>query len=304
MNEQQNPDCAVIVGRFQVDSLHAGHIKLLDNIVKSHSKTIIFLGNSPIKCTVRNPLDFESRKLMISKAYPSAIVMYIPDMYTDKAWSNRLDSQIKDLTGVNSNVCLYGSRDSFINYYLGNYTTKEIEQTVFISGTDRRQSISQKVKGSKDFRMGVIWAVMNQYPKCVPTVDIIPFRVTEGKSRILLGKRNSEPKYRICGGYVSPRETYEDTATREIREEAGIEIKNLTYVKSFVINDWRYRGEVDAITTTLFACEIERGNPIPGDDIDKLKWFDLDNSEELRYNVVDEHQEMIKYIIENKVNWG
>jgi bifunctional NMN adenylyltransferase/nudix hydrolase len=295
--KEQKPDVGVLVGRFQVDELHAGHIRLLDAIVKNHSKTIIFLGNSPVKCTTRNPLDFEARKLMIAQVYPKAIIMYIPDMYTDKAWSMRLDSQISDLTGIQSKVRLYGSRDSFISHYTGRYECEELEQISFASGTDRRKKISQKVKGTKDFRMGVIWAVMNQYPKCFPTVDILAVRDSkEGKTMVLLGKRDSEPKYRICGGFVEPRETYEDAAVREFREEAGVEIHDPQYLKSFVVDDWRYRGEVDAITTALFMAQIKSGTPCPGDDIDELKWFEL--TENLVYEVVNGHKQLIQYVLD------
>lgn len=297
--KQQKPDVGVLVGRFQVDELHEGHIKLLDTIVQNHSKTIIFLGNSPCKCTVRNPLDFEARKLMITEAYPEVIVMYIQDMYSDKAWSMRLDSQISDLVGINSKVRLYGSRDSFIKYYTpyGKYECEELEQISFASGTDRRRVISQKVKGSKEFRYGVIWAVMNQYPKCLPCVDVLAVRDSkEGKTMVLLGKRNNEPKYRICGGFVNPRETWEDAAKREFLEEAGVEIHEPQYLKSFVIDDWRYRGEVDNITSSLFMAEIKHGNPVPGDDIDELRWFPL--TEKLVYEVVDNHRQMIQYVLD------
>lgn len=300
MKKQENPDVGVLVGRFQVDELHAGHIRLLDAIVHHHARSIIVLGNSPLKCTVRNPLDFEARKLMIQEAYPEATIMYIPDMYTDKAWSNRLDSMIGDLVGVGQTVRLYGSRDSFIKYYTpyGKYECEELEQVVFTSGTDRRKEISKRVKGSKDFRLGVIWAVMNQYPKCVPTVDILAVRDNkEGKTMVLLGKRDSEPKYRICGGYVGPRETYEDAAVREFREEAGVEVHQPQYIKSFVVDSWRYKGEVDAITTALFMVEIKDGIPHPGDDIDELRWFPLDGK--IVYEIVDEHKPMIQYIVDN-----
>ncbi len=300
MKKEQKPDVGVLVGRFQVDELHQGHITLLDTIVKNHSKTIIFLGNSPCKCTVRNPLDVEARKLMIAQAYPEAIIMYIPDMYTNKAWSNRLDSQVKDLVGVNAVVRLYGSRDSFIKHYTpyGKYECEELEQISFASGTDRRKKISQKVKGTKDFRMGVIWAVMNQYPKCLPTVDIMAVKDNkEGKTMVMLGKRNSEPKYRICGGFVNPRETLEDAAKREFREEAGVEIHEPQYIKSFVVDDWRYRSEVDSITTSLFMAEIKTGTPVPGDDIDELKWFYLNGT--IMEMLVEEHKPLVQHVLDN-----
>ena len=82
------PDVAVIVGRFQVDDLHEGHVDFLNKIVDSHSKTIVFLGLSPIKCSKNNPLDFEARKQMIIAKFPDIIVLYIPDTYSNGKWSD------------------------------------------------------------------------------------------------------------------------------------------------------------------------------------------------------------------------
>ena len=114
---------------------------------------------------------------------------------------------------------------------------------------------------------------------------------------VLLGKRNSEPKYRICGGFVNPRETLEDAARREFREEAGVELTEPQYIKSFVVDDWRYRSEVDSITTSLFMAEIKDGTPVPGDDIDELRWFPLDGR--IIYELVEEHKPLVQYVVDN-----
>ena len=289
-----NADCACIIGRFQVDNLHEGHIDLITKIVDSHSKTIIFLGLSPIKCSRNNPLDFEARKQMILAQFPDVIVLYIPDTYSDIDWSNSLDTQIKHITGVNQTVALYGSRDSFIKYYSGKYPCVEIEQEIFISGTDIRKRVSNDVKASENFRKGVIWATMNQYPSCHPTVDAAIIR----EDKILLGKRNSEPNYRFPGGFVNPKETFEDAVVREATEETSLEFSNANpvFIKSFVVNDWRYRNEANKITTSLFVLDSFRGTPKPNDDIDELRFFPL--TEELINEVVDEHKPLIQCIID------
>lgn len=291
-------DVGVIVGRFQVDELHDGHIDLITQIIENHPKVIIFLGLSPCKCTSRNPLDFEARKKMILNKFPNVIVLYIVDQYSDITWSDNLDSQIKNIIGANQTALLYGSRDSFIKYYSGKFPCKEIEQTVFTSGTEIRKKISNQVSGTPEFRQGVIWAVNNQYPKCHSTVDAAiikhsPFNDT----RILLGKRSKEPKYRLIGGFVQPGETYEDAAVREVKEETGIDVFGLKYIKSFVIDDWRYRSEVDKITTALFVCNFRSGTPEPKDDIDELRWFTLNVN--LLPNIVEEHVELVKVIMED-----
>lgn len=293
-----NKDVGVIVGRFQVDNLHEGHIDLIKSVIKSHSKVIIFLGLSPCKCTVKNPLDFEARKQMILSRFPNVIVLYILDQYSDVAWSDNLDNQIKNIVGPNQSVMLYGSRDSFIKYYSGRYSCSELEQNVFASGTDIRKKIANNVVASPEFRKGVIWTVNNQYPKCFPTIDAAVIKVVGGLKYILLGKRKTEPNYRFIGGFVNPGETFEQTVLREVAEETGLtEFKSQPrYLKSFVIDDWRYRSESDKITSSLFILEYKDGTPSPNDDIDELRWFPLDES--LKSVIVDEHKAMMDYLLQ------
>ncbi|MCK9369161.1 NUDIX domain-containing protein [Candidatus Dojkabacteria bacterium] len=288
---KQKADVGVIVGRFQVDELHDGHISLINQIVNNHRKVIVFLGLSPCKCTVRNPLDFESRKKMILEKFPDIIVLYIMDQYSDISWSDNLDNQIKIISGPKQTVILYGSRDSFIKYYSGKYETEELEQTIFTSGTEIRKKISNLVAGSPEFRKGVIWAVNNQWPKCFPTVDIAIIGRKYNTLSVMLGKRKGEPKYRFVGGFVNPGETLESAALREVIEETCLSLKGLRYLKSFVIDDWRYRSEADKITSSLFIGEYDGDLPQASDDIDELRWFVLAQS--LLSVIVDEHKDMM-----------
>lgn len=294
-------DVGVIVGRFQVDELHEAHLNLIQTVVDNHDKVILFLGLSATKCTVNNPLDFEARKQMILKAFPEINVLYIKDTNDDAKWSLALDASIADIKGPNQTVVLYGGRDGFISRYSGQYKTFELQQNVFVSGKDKRKAISNKVKSSEDFRKGVIWATMNQYPKTYPTVDVVIF--DELGIRVLLAKKPTEDLYRIIGGFVNPGETFEAAARREVKEEAGIEITDPKYVTSVVIDDWRYRSEVDKITTALFVAKRMFGNPKPSDDICELKYFDIAEIKRepvqfFELTVVPEH----RFLLEKAIN--
>lgn len=285
----------VIVGRFQIDELHEGHRDLIDYVLSQHDRVIIFLGLSPIKCSVNNPLDFEARKQMISKEYPDITVLYIKDTSSDYVWSEKLDEMIGDITGPNQGAVLYGSRDSFIKHYFGKYETIEYKQKVFISGTEVRKKISSKVKASADFRKGVIWATENQWPKAIPTVDAA--LIDDERTHILLGRKKEEDKYRFIGGFVAPGDTWEDTVKREVKEETNVDINDLTYVGSFFIDCWRFKSEVDKITTSFFLGTIE-GKPKPGDDICELRFFEIstfrDNLEDI---LVPEHVVLGKALV-------
>ncbi len=286
----------VIVARFQVPELHEGHKDLIEYVLENHDRVIIFLGLSPCKCTNNNPLDFETRKQMIQSLYPKINVLYIKDTMSDHVWSEKLDEMISDMLAPNQTAVLYGSRDSFIKHYFGRFQTQVLKQKVFISGSEIRNKIASKVKESSDFRMGVIWAMNNQWPKAIPTVDIAIFN--EDYSELLLGRKRDESKFRFIGGFVSPGCTWEETAIREVKEETSLDVYNLKYIGSFFIDDWRYKSELDKITTTFFCTNNIEGRPNPGDDIYELKWFNFNELD--KDMIVDNHKILLERIKEWK----
>jgi len=288
-------DVGVLVGRFQVAELHEGHKCLIQDVLDDHEKVVIFLGLSPCRVTRNNPLDFESRKQMILAEFPDVIVLYIKDSPSDRAWSKNLDEQISDIVGPTSTVTLYGGRESFIDHYYGRHSTCEIEQEIYVSGTQERKKVSVKTKGSDDFRAGVIWAAYNQYPKAIPTIDVAIW--DSDKKRLLMAKKPNEPLYRFVGGFAQGQGTYESEARREVSEEAHVEISDPQYVGSHVIDDWRYRRELDNIVTILFESIHVFGKPIPDDDICELRWFDVNKIKET--DLVPAHRPLLKMLFEN-----
>ena len=275
----------VIIGRFQVDELHQGHKDLIDRVNSKNDRLVIFIGLSPLICTYNNPLDFSAREKMLQKAYPSATILYIKDELTDEKWSENLDKLISKEIDTYDKICLYGSRDSFINYYHGHYKTKELEQTTFTSGTAIRKEIANNITNNKNFRKGVIWATMHQYFGPETTVDVAI--LNDNETKVLLGRKPTENKFRFIGGFAESGESFEQTAYREVLEETGIELMNLRYIKSIPVNDWRYKNEKKKITTLFFKANILLGRPVPDDDIVELMWVDIDDN--LSHVIMDVH---------------
>ena len=221
-------DVGIIVGRFQVPDLHEAHKELILSVTNMHQKVIIFLGLSPIFDS-RNPLDFESRKKMISNEFPDVIIAYIKDVPNDDVWSKSLDSQIEGLLTPRQTCVLYGSRDSFLNHYTGIYERKELVQEHWISGSEMRKMLQNTVKGSKDFRHGAIWAQWTRFPTVFTTVDIAVIRMDP--LSILLGRKTIDNgKWRFPGGFTDPTDqTFEASAMREVSEEIpGVEVEPIT----------------------------------------------------------------------------
>lgn len=279
----------VIVGRFQVARLTDGHKALFDSVIQRHNKMICVVGLSSIRATKSNPMDFTARQKMIQETYPDISVVYVVDHVSDAIWSKSLDTVINNHMPPGSNPTLYGSRDSFISYYSGKYTTKELMQESYSNGTQERKVIAYDAIGTEDFRRGVIWATQNQYDSCFPTVDV----VIRKDNDILLARKPGESKYRFVGGFVEPKGDYncgthlENSAKREVREETHLEVSDLTYIGSFLVDDWRYRSEKSKIMTTLFEAVYTFGRPEADDDIEELKWFSLESL--AKDGAIDDH---------------
>lgn len=294
---QPQYDIGVIIGRFQVHELHAGHRDLIQYATDRHSKVVVLLGVSPLPNSGNNPLDFESRKQMILSEFPDVIVVYVKDQPFDETWSRKVDEIVGDMAIGKQTVVLYGGRDSFIDHYTGRFATQELLQAEHWSGREVRKQIARSsTKATPDFRAGAIWASTARYPTAFQTVDVAILN-TEG-TKLLLGRKPNEPLFRFIGGFSDPRSpSLEADAKREVMEEAGVEVDDIEYVGSMVVDDWRYRGEDDCIKTVLFRCAYIFGAPRPGDDIAEVRWFDIDR---LRINdITPTHRPLVSMLFDN-----
>lgn len=156
---------SVVIGRFQVPYLHAGHKDLLRTAAeKSDNKSVVVLvGTTKETGTKRNPLDFKTRELMIRSDAPTSFkisvsdILPLPDLPTDEEWSQNVDRVLESLyTGVT--FTLYGSRDSFASHYSGKYKVVEIPVVNECSGTELREAVAHSAMDSYDFRRGMIYA--------------------------------------------------------------------------------------------------------------------------------------------------
>ncbi len=130
---------------------------------------------------------------------------------------------------------------------------------------------------------------LEDYPRPSVTADIVAFRIRESDSgnyrrnsqtalSVLLIKRGGHP-YKGCwalpGGFLSPGETIEQCAFREVEEETAVKPASLMPVGVFSEPGRDPRGW---IISNAFACIIS--DPAvraqSGDDAADAKWFDVD----------------------------
>jgi bifunctional NMN adenylyltransferase/nudix hydrolase len=288
-------DVGVIIGRFQVPELHEAHLGLIQHVCDTHDKVIVILGLSPLRGTINNPLDFESRKQMILASFPRVSVLYVKDVNSDDIWSKKVDEIVGDVLSPLQSAVLYGGRESFISHYNGRYATRELEQDIFISGSEIRKRIgASSVKATSDFRAGMVYASQSVYANPKPTVDIAIFN--EDGDKLLLGRKPTEKAFRFIGGFVDSSDpSYEAAARREVSEETNIAITDPIYVGSIQVDDWRYRGERDKIMTTFFVARYQSGAVQPGDDIAEVRWFPIDTL--TKRDIVDTHWPLLDRLL-------
>lgn len=295
-------EVGVIVGRFQIDTPHAGHRMLIEEVHSRHSKVLICLGCAPVKLAVEDALDYSSRAQMMQSLFPWATIMPIQDCSSDREWSKRLDEIIASVFPTDGAI-LYGSRQSFIGHYFGRWPVVELKPAKILSGTDLRQNIAWQTRNSEDFRAGVFYACANRYPISYQTVDAAilsrsPMSNQTDEIRVLLGRKDGEKKFRFIGGFVDTKDlSLEASARREVSEEVTqIEVDDFRYICSMRINDWRYQGRTDQIMTAFFSAVYVFGAPVAGDDIVEIKWVPLDS---LSQWLIQAHLELGNCLIKN-----
>lgn len=247
-------------------------------------------------------MDFWARYEMIKASYPTISVLSIEDCESDAKWSERLDKSIDTFSGK-KRVDLLAGRDNFFSHYSGRHRKVQIAIRTSDSSTEIRRSIFQAgALPSQDFRSGVIYSSLSGYPRVFPTVDIA---VTDDDGRVLLGQRHAKDKLRFPGGFVDPTDfNLEVAAKRELMEECDLGVEgDLTYLGSFRVEDWRYKGTPDAIVTTLFHAKRTFGCHKAKDDMASIGWYDPLEVKTAKM-ICASHQPLYARFVEWVVNGG
>lgn len=268
-------DIGVVIGRYQVPFLHDAHRDLISYVCENHGQVIVFLGISPLRASKRNPLDYPAREKMLREAFPDVIVLPIHDHPSDEEWSKNLDAAIKNIYPFGS-VVLYGGRESFMLHYFGKHQTVELTSEHIISGTILREQAAAKAGNSPDFRAGVIYGVSNTWPAVVPIVDICVWHPK--LDAFLMGRKVTDPvdTWRLPGGYQDVGDSsMEHAAVRELAEETSLSmcVDDMHYVGSMIVDDWRYKNDVDKMHSSFFTAPYRFGSIAARDDLAEVKWI-------------------------------
>lgn len=140
---------------------------------------------------------------------------------------------------------------------------------------------------------------MTEYRPRPTVVDGIVLRKliktsSDVEGEILLIRRAKDPetgKWAVPGGFINWDETADEAVAREVREEAGIEVRPL---KITGVYSSPSRDPVRQTVAVVYLCEPRGGELRGGDDAAEAKWWPLYNLPELAFD----HKKIIKDALE------
>lgn len=134
---------------------------------------------------------------------------------------------------------------------------------------------------------GMFCDVCKRYNVRNTTVQLIAVR--DGK--VLLQKRNLDPEkgaWALVAGYLSWDETIEEAMKRELKEEMGLEVENLSLVA--VYSDPARDKDGRQNIAVVFSGEVAGELVIDSREVKEVAWFDL---HELPEMIAFDHRQMI-----------
>ncbi len=134
----------------------------------------------------------------------------------------------------------------------------------------------------------------NIYPRIMPAVIV---GVTDGERLLLTKYREGYGHYALVAGFAEIGESLEETVVREVKEETGLNVKNVTYYKS---QPWGIANDM----LSGYYCETDGSNEIIMDEEElRLAEWKLPSEIELQPDSYSLTNEMMKMFKEHGVFW-
>jgi len=216
------------------------------------------------------------------KYYVGAYNQY--ECYTAEIVKDELDVEGMDFLGLRE---LFGLVDEEIFWIAG--------KAIQIINWDRTHGFCGQCGSPTNTRTDEYAKVCNRcgltnYPRISPA--IIVAIVKNNKILLAQGSRSTYKSYSVLAGFVEPGETLEECVKREVREEVGIEVKNISYFGS---QPWPFPNSL----MIAFTAEYESGKiQIDPKEIKEAGWFTADELPPIPSSI-SISRKLINWFVEN-----
>lgn len=135
---------------------------------------------------------------------------------------------------------------------------------------------------------------MLQNQNIAVAIDIAVFKIENDQLKILLIKRKSPPykdSWALPGGFVSPKESLQDAAQRELFEETNLQNLSLSELHTFSLPKRDPRGRV--ISIAYLGLINTSNKPIANSDAKQALFFPIKKLPKLAFD----HKEIIDFAV-------
>lgn len=136
-----------------------------------------------------------------------------------------------------------------------------------------------------------------EYPRPAVTVDVVLFTIRAGDLAVLMIRRGGPPfkgQWALPGGFVEENESLEHAASRELKEETGIEQAALEQLGAFGDPGRDPRGHT--VSVAFYAFLVAPARPVAADDAADAQWVSV--SSLARSRVAFDHLRIIALAID------
>ena len=105
-----------------------------------------------------------------------------------------------------------------------------------------------------------------------PRVDPVTIMLVEHEDRLLLGRQPRFPprQYSALAGFVEPGETIEEAVQREVMEEAGLAVRDVSYIAS---QPWPFPSQ---LMLGCYCIADDNALTVDETELDDARWFTRD----------------------------
>jgi bifunctional NMN adenylyltransferase/nudix hydrolase len=322
----------ICIGRFQ--PFHNAHYELIREALNLAENVLVVIGSAGKAPNIQNPWSVAERAAMISNALTPdecARVKFLPVRdfwYTHNRWLSEVQSLVYEATdgiddskianiGENNDFPqwkffkmrqldrmphatvvrgLYFTHDNAYKNHVKDTTAQYMEE---FKKTETFKSLKEEYDFVKNYRASWEGA---PFPPTFVTTDCIVIK----SGHVLLVRRKGNPGRGLIalpGGFLNQKESIQDGAIRELKEETAIKVSKEDLEKSIIeqkVFDFPGRSLRGRTITHAFLIDLGNG-PLPQvkgqDDAEKSFWLSLSDFANRESEFFEDHFQIVSHFV-------